>query len=835
MRPYLFLAVFCLPSAIAFGQTNDEEQRYQDALAAARSGNTQWALGQLNQLKTQHPETLRYLYDYIQILSWTDQSEAVIQQSRQLDLKQAPVYVLEAVAKAARNTGDFIQSERLYRLALEKSPARFEPKLGIGLVILDSGDYERAITYFAELATAYPQNIEPLLALAYAYEYQRDFANAIKQYQKVLAQQADHSGAWIGLVFALRSSGEYETALSIAKQHRSVFSDEEWAEINWDYAAYLIRKSERIATGDPNRYPEMDKAIDAVYSNLHSVDNLSLSDPQSWRNRASFDLMLALRNRKKMESVIDLYEELHSKGTEIPSYSRIAAADAYLYLQQPEIARDLYLSVIAESPQDFNARSSLVYAYLESEQINKAIHLADQLDAEQPDTIQSKDAQGQLQSTLNPVKTATELTAAIMRAYADRLEEGQTRMESLRQKSPYNPDIESKLAEIYYYRGWPRKARQQIENALIESPDHLGLKIGQTKVNHELRAYQTEERQTHKLYKDFSDDTGVQRQMRLWRIHNDRELKVFTGGGLSNNELAGIGNPNVGTEDVSVDSYLYSSPINYNYRAFIHQGWKMGLFPEPEGRGYLQTYGLGMEYAASNVLASAEVHYDNFAREAIGVGLGLAYDIDDHWRVSTYLDSNNNQISLRALTALADEKRVTRAKSAQFRLTHRVHESRQFDFTFNYLNFSDNNNRYGIDGTYYERWISGPVYKMATYLNAGYSTNTRNSGSPDNPNPNFNGYYFNPAQDASVSLTLDNDILTYRHYDTAFNQRFAVSIGNYWQEHFGSNPIGNIQYEHRWKTANRFEVSYGGIRGYHYYDGNLTDSWYMYMNLNLRF
>ncbi|MDZ4154599.1 poly-beta-1,6 N-acetyl-D-glucosamine export porin PgaA, partial [Methylicorpusculum sp.] len=781
MKPYLFLAVFCLPSAIAFGQTHDEEQRYQDALAAARAGNTQWALGQLDQLKTQHPKILRYLYDYIQILSWTDQSEAVIKQSQNLDLKQTPVYVIEAVAKAARNTGDFIQSESLYRLALEKSPARFEPKLGIGLVFLDSGNYDRAIAYFNELTEAYPQQIEPLLSLAYAYEYRRDFASAIKQYQKVIAQQADHSGAWIGLVFALKSSGQYEEALSIAKQHRLVFSDEEWAEINWDYAAFLIRKSERIATGDPSRYPEMDKAIDAVNANLVSVDTLNLNDPQNWRNRATFDLMLALRNRKKMQAVIKLYEEMYAQGIEIPAYCRIAAADAYLYQQQPEVARDLYLSVIAESPQDFNARSSLVYAYLESEQINKAIHLADQLDAEQPDTIQSQDAQGQLQSTLNPAKTATELTAAIMRAYADRLEEGQFRMESLRQKSPYNPDIESKLAEIYYYRGWPRKARQQIENALIESPDHLGLQIGQAKVNHDLRAYPAEERQTHKLYKDFSDDTGVQRQMRLWRIHNDRELKVFTGGGLSNNELDGIGNPNLGTEDISVDSYLYSSPINYNYRAFIHQGWKMGLFPQPEGRGYLQTYGLGMEYAANNVLANAEVHYDNFAREAIGVGLGLAYDIDDHWRVSTYLDSNNNQISLRALTALADEKRATRAKSAQFRLTHRVHESRQFDFTFNYLNFSDNNNRYGIDGAYYERWISGPIYKFATYLNAGYSTNTRNSGSPDNPNLKFNGYYFNPAQDASVSVTLDNDFLTYRYYDTAFNQRVAVSIGNYWQ------------------------------------------------------
>jgi biofilm PGA synthesis protein PgaA len=86
-----------------------------------------------------------------------------------------------------------------------------------------------------------------------------------------------------------------------------------------------------------------------------------------------------------------------------------------------------------------------------------------------------------------------------------------------------------------------------------------------------------------------------------------------------------------------------------------------------------------------------------------------------------------------------------------------------------------------------------------------------------------------------VSLTLDNDYLTYRHYDTAFHQKLAVSVGNYWQQSYGSNIVGNVQYEHRWQVANRFELSYGGIRGYHYYDDGLTKSWTMYLTTDLRF
>ncbi len=831
----ILTAIISLFSSSVLGQAHDEERIYRDALDAARSGRTQQALEQLQILRTEHPRTLRYLYDYVQILSWTDQYEKVIELSRSIDLDAAPIYVIESVASSARNSGDFKQSETLYRSVLERFPDRFESKLGLGLTLKQSGDHERAISYLTELSEAFPERLDILIFLAQIHENLNNFSNAANLYRKILAIQPDRADIQRNLAFALQANGQYEDALTTARHYKAAFSDEEWAGFRWDYAAALIRKSAGIPSGEPNRYQEMDKAISAVEANIESIAGLELSEPQIWLDRANFDLMVALRNRNKMPEVIALFERLKEQGIEIPSYSRIAAADAYLYTRQPKRGRDLYLSIIEDSPDNRNARASLIYAYLESEQFKEAIELADRLNEEQPETLEFKDELGHSRVRDNPDKIYPEMTAALMRAYADKLYQGQSRMEDLYRRALYNPDIEAKLADIYYFRGWPRKALRLIEPALERSPDHLGLRVVQTKVLHELRSYPAEEQVIQELYDTFPDDTGVQRQSRLWNIHNGWEFKMFTGGGVSDNQTNDVGNPNIGTEDMSLESYLYSSPIAHHYRVYIHNAWKMGLFPQPEGRGYLNTHGLGLEFAGTNVLATGEVHYDNFAKNAVGVGLGLAYDFDDHWRISTYLDSLNNRISLRALTALADEKVVTTAKSAQARLTYRFHESRQMDLAANYYHFSDGNNRYGVDGAYYERWYSGPFYKFSTYLNAGYSINTRHSGSPDNPNRNVNAYYFNPAQDASVSLTLDNDLLTYRFYETAFNQRLAVSIGQYWQQYFGSNPVGNIQYEHRWKTADRLEVAYGGIRGYHYYDGNLTESWFMYLNLNVRF
>jgi hypothetical protein len=137
---------------------------------------------------------------------------------------------------------------------------------------------------------------------------------------------------------------------------------------------------------------------------------------------------------------------------------------------------------------------------------------------------------------------------------------------------------------------------------------------------------------------------------------------------------------------------------------------------------------------------------------------------------------------------------------------------------------SSSNNRYAIDGSYLERWHSGPIYKFSTIIGASFSANSSS-----------NVFYYSPKKDATLALTLDNDWLTYRNYETDFHQRLAVTAGNYWQENFGSNMVGNIQYEHRWRLGNDIELNYGAVRSYRFYDDALTENWQMYMTADIRF
>lgn len=776
-------------------------------------------LSQIQSLAEQRTNQPRYRHELLQILAWLERDQEALQQAQQIDMSTAPIYVLETAGRSARNLRDYALAEHLFQQAATKDPQRLTPKLAQAWLLLDQQKNLEAIVYLQQLRSDFPDSVELLLTLANAYSFAGQHPEAVEQYQQTLEIAPTKIEAQRGLAFALVNAGKVDQALTQANSHRPLFSDEEWTGLKWRHAAELIRQGEQNLSVDPRDYRATDQAISELQENIDLTQTLQLPDSTLWKQRAQFDLLVALRDRRRMADTISLYQQLLTQNTALPVYARMAAADAYLNNRNPQQARDLYLDVLQEVPDYFNAKASLAYAFLEAEQLELALQTAENLADEQPDTITSQGADGSETQIANPNKVNADLLAALFPAYVDDLKSAQTRLEQLHLQHPDNTDIHSKLAEIYYYRGWPHKAQREIEQAEAKSPEHFGLKLTQAKVAHELRDYPQEAAITYDLYRDHPEDSGAIKQMQAWKKHNKPELKIFASGGFSKNEPQ-ANNDFVSSNEAAIDGYLYSPPIEKNFRVFAHEGWRTGLFKE--SRGTLLTHGAGLEYAKDEAVATAEVHYDNFQSTAVGVDLGLDYQLNDQWQLFTRLSSLDNNISLRALSS--EEDTVT-AKSARVGATYRVNESRYFRLSGNYYNFSDDNNRFGGDFTYFERWYSGPIYKFATYLNLGYSTNTLPA----------NGFYFSPKQDAIASITFDNDWLTYRNYETDFHQRLAVTIGDYWQQDYGSNMVGNIQYEHRWRLGTDVELNYGAARSYRYYDDALTESWLMYLSADIRF
>nr|WP_305906522.1 poly-beta-1,6 N-acetyl-D-glucosamine export porin PgaA [Methylomarinum sp. Ch1-1]MDP4519210.1 poly-beta-1,6 N-acetyl-D-glucosamine export porin PgaA [Methylomarinum sp. Ch1-1] len=822
------------------------DHRYQEAIRIAREGKAEQALPILAELAEQFPQTKHYQHDYILVLFWAGKEAEIVEQANRCDINDAPLYVLESVAHAARNQQQFGLAERTFRLMARRDPANLSYRLGLARVLIDQRKLLPAQELLQSLAKQYYQHADFLLVKAYLKETEGDFLAAASLYQTVLQRRPGHKAAIRGLVFAMSRVKAFELAYRNAEQHRQFFSEEEWGRLRWDLAAAWVRWGEIYPSEEEAlRFREIDKAIGLIEDNLAYLDRVTLRDSSFWRSRARFDMMVALRDRKRMEDVVELHRILREEQVEIPAYATIAAADAFLYLQQPEQARDLYLRVLEKMPGNHNAGQSLVFAYLEAEQLDAAERLAEQLAKQQPDKIWYKHPKGMglLYPEGNHQKTEAELATVMIANFTDRLEEAYQKIQNLYQNASFNADIRDVRAHTLYYRGWPRQAREQYIAALNIAPKHLGLRTGLSETLHELREYPQEEANTLSLYALYPEEKNVQRQKRLWDIHNERELQIFSDGGFSTGSAQG-------SESIVLDSFLYSQPLDYHYRLFSHVRWMTGKFGAGEDtqtgqnlstRGYYRRYGLGLEYAIPDLLAIGELHYDNFARSTVGFWGSLNYQFDDHWSAAIAFDTRSDEIGLRALSVgrlsppQAGSTRPTTdgvtAYSVKAMTSYRVHESRRFDLAYQFFDYSDGNVSGVLSATWFERWISGPRYKLATYLNLGSTFHSR-----------MDGNYYHPKNDFGSSLTLDNDLLTYRFYDLSFHQRLAFTIGQYWQKEkmttanrYHWDPVGSIQYEHRWKARDRYELVYGGIRGYPIYDGNREETWRFYLNLNVRF
>ena len=95
--------------------------------------------------------------------------------------------------------------------------------------------------------------------------------------------------------------------------------------------------------------------------------------------------------------------------------------------------------------------------------------------------------------------------------------------------------------------------------------------------------------------------------------------------------------------------------------------------------------------------------------------------------------------------------------------------------------------------------------------------------------------YFSPSQQLGAEITFDNDWLSYQYYDTSWHQRLLLTIGQSWQQHFDSDLIYTLAYEHRWKAFDRLELIYGSSYGKRFYDGDKEYSWQYFMRLDWRF
>ncbi|MCC6715449.1 MAG: poly-beta-1,6 N-acetyl-D-glucosamine export porin PgaA [Gammaproteobacteria bacterium] len=768
------------------------------AVAEARAGRYEWALSALAQLREHYPQERRYLHDYIEVLGWAGRETEAVALIDQVDLKSAPFPVLETLAKAARNQGRYPQAERVYRAILVRDPAHLQAGIGLAYAVAESGRREAALRQLAATERHHPQSLEIWFARGYVNEVTAAHADALYWYQRVLDRDPAHREATRRRVLTLAKMGAPHLAYDLMQRQPGLYAAEERFTVAADRAAIQTRwgGTTPISRDPYRRFDDTDRAL-RYLDDLHGKPWEQLDLASDRDRRLAYDRMAALRDRVRMKEVIEIYERLRAGAVEIPNYALMAAGDAYVYEQQPEVAIDIYRQVLQTDPKGYNARLALFYAYTEVDDFQHAYAIIDRLSEEE--AVWRRHPEGKVVRS-NPRKFESEVAATLGRAYADDLVEANDRFDGMYALAPASLDLKQELASVHRRRGWPRRALHEYGQILAEEPDFRLARIGHGAALFDRHRYPEAERILGQLESEFPEDKQVQRFARTWELYERRELVVETRYGHTWDTGDGTFSE-LGNDSIEVDSFLFSRPINYYTRAYLHQHFATADFEE--GTGTDHRLSAGVEYTQPNYLVAAEVGGGFADSSAPTATVRGTWYRDDHFSVSGVAELSSTEVPLRGIRAGVDGNFA--GVSAQYRW----HESQAVRVGYGYLDFDDGNERNQVGAVFERRVIQVPHYRMTAFLEGAASANDRDDV-----------IYYSPESDASLGLTLENEWVNYRRYERRFAQRLGLSLGGYWEENYSPDYTWWVSYQHDWDYSEAFRLHYGVVHGRRVFDGD---------------
>jgi biofilm PGA synthesis protein PgaA len=777
-----FATSFATYAVLADAQSGQKsEPAYQAGIAAYRAGRTEQSYTLLRQVYLSEPANSRFRNDFIVAAVAAGHEEEALAIAQPLDVNQLPVYVLESLGRAARDRRQPDLAIKYYDVILTTRDD-IGAQVGRDLALLDRGNVKEAQTSLVALNREYPNRIDVLEALGLADEALGQNIDALACAEAILKQEPTHVGALKLRYRMLVASGAPQLALATtpkdligADQQRSALRDELAFDFRW-------------ARDEPSDDLTRAKNLDAVIVRMQAAIAAESSDPAQ-QSGIRGDLIEALAERGRNQEAVDEYLRLKADNVTPEPYVIGAVAAAYVGLHQPDTAASLFETLKDRDAASYGARASYFYALLESGRYDEAVAWADHLAASEPTYSYANFPELR---TANDNYSKALILSGLARTFTDRLADGQARLGAVDDAAPANQDARIALALTYELRGWPRQAAAETRSVLEDDPDATSplsqLFADQLDMADWRGADATLARMRAVLP---ANDSELARADRNWDTHQMPEVTVDGRLGQSHGGRSGV-------IDSEIDEYVYSSPIDWDYRLYVHLNQAEG---DPEqGHTYRHAVGAGLEYHTTDWLATAEmIEIDDSSPHP---EFSLAWTPDDHWKIGGSYGIHTLDLPIAALVV------GVHADKLAFDVDYRVSESRDFGAQVSGENFSDDNQRRELDGFWRERWITGPSYKFDTRLDLGTSENTLN-----------NTNYFNPRRDYSAVVTAENQWLQYRRYDTSLSHEVDFGVGPYWERNYGDGLIAVVRYQLVYEVNDRLTLKAGVSRGLHPYDG----------------
>jgi biofilm PGA synthesis protein PgaA len=780
----LALIAFLTEPAYAADTAYAPVRARESAVIQARSGDPKGALVALKGLIGKFPYDPRLLADAIIIANWAGEDAYALDLYSRDETPKDYDGVVEAAARSARNRRMYGLALDLYARAERLAANRWQPRLGHAMVLLDQEHYNDAAALIKPLLDKYGSEPDVIRGQAYLCERQRDFACAMKMYQKLAATSpAKSADLQCQLAQALSQLGGNTQAQAICVPPNAA-----------DRLRLLAATgAEHVRWSDSSDDDWLQQKVEGEHAlmMLEEVISSSKQGDAVW-NQAQSDRLVALYNVRRMQDVIKSWENLHRLGITVPDLALARVAGPSLQLRHPEAAIALYHPLTERNIEDGGLWSGLAYAEFESEHIEQSFHTIDQAYGRAPAWLQSQDLKN---PQPNPFHASLGQQAAQLRTFADMPGEGQRQLQKLLAMAPANSNLGHALAMTFDARGWPLRAmkQEQLANS-FDQEDELPVLLDAQILENAGRRKDADAKLVPILRRE-GNSQSVKKFLTSRGIERGWQGSILSGYERSNGRYLG--------NMLHSEASLYSPLMGYRWRAYIHGVGDSGEFAA--GKTYRSRAAAGISYNYNRQAFWGEAGTDTTIAGWIPAGAaGAQFRLGDEWRLSAEGDSDN----------LADVQLIARlngvrARSGKASLEWRQSESRSIQAASTKMLYNDGNRRLQITSSWEQRALTRPRLQINFTPQLWASANSKDQSRA----------YFNPKHDASIGMNTGINWITWRRYDQHLLQQFNVSAAPYWQEHYGFMGAVSTDYTQRWALTRRLGLVGKFVWNSHPYDG----------------
>lgn len=603
--------------------------------------------------------------------------------------------------------------------------------------------------------------------------------------------QAPHDDLLYRLqVLTLSDIGNAHRAWQLYLARPTLFDAAQKERLEANYLAKLVGWSLAYGPSEDTRLDEAGDALTQMQQYLQRDGSTVAQAPL----RIRYDRLILLNRLGRHAQVREEYRALLAEGHPVPNYLMAAVGDSLMATQHPQEAIPVLETALKADPAQSQVRSELAYAYLESEQADTAIALLRKWQADEPAWRWTDGAKA---PHANWARYDADLNLAMVRAYSGDLPTAQRDLEKMVEIAPGNGGTQSSLGNIYLMRGWPRRALERYSMAHTLDPRDVPARLGQYDAYIELQRDDLARPIHDTLLQRYPGQPSVQRLDRSWRAHRGWQLHAYAEGGRSS---GGGGASPLGNDD-SRYGVEVQSPI-------LDDRWRVVAFADRRNVDFQDQQinplrvGLGTRYRYGRADAEAFVNRPNDSIGETGLSGGFGWQFNDQWHAGVTAARNDADASMQARVA-----GIT-ADSVALAVDYRRNERTHWSFGASQFRYDDGNRRDTVNSAIEQRLLTRP-----TVFVDGLGSVYASRGSLDEVP------YFNPSEDHSVEIGMRVDQQLWRHYERHFRHRLTVSVGQYWQQGYGSAVVPSAEYRHEWQLGEGRIFEYGVSWSRPVYDG----------------